>query len=232
MPGGPINGAPWSGIATAAGLGGIAGIVESAIPGERDPNFTTGVIIPTVVQIAADALSYWTSMTCLYNKYWYPEQEKITLPVCFFHVTKIRQIWQNEISKKRVILFEPQEKLTLKKAADSIREGVMQTVVDNIVKQPKTYSMEITVPFQPLGRYVTEGVKGITDAINMVTELMRPANDEINNIMNDNFSSLLSAAGSAVKMGSQYAQLAGKLPNMQGVSYINVNSLEAMADSP
>jgi hypothetical protein len=117
--------------------------------------------------MAADALSYWTSMTCLYDRYWSADPNKVTLPVCMFHVKKITPTRAVETSRKRVILYEPQrdERFAAAEAADQMREGVMQTVIDNAVKQPTTYNMEVIVPFQPIGRYVSEGVKTVSDMI-------------------------------------------------------------------
>jgi hypothetical protein len=107
--------------------------------------------VMTTLQLASDAINFFADMTCLYNKDWYPEQSRATLPVCMFYVKKITETWQNETSKKRVLLFEPQKEVTPEEAASPIREGVMKTIVDNIVAQPKTYAMEIILPYLPLG---------------------------------------------------------------------------------
>jgi len=172
MPGGPVNGVPWTGMSSLVGGAGIA----SAARRNTDPNEssnTTGIIVPTVLQMATDALNYWTSMMCLYDRYWEPDPDRVTLPVCMFHVKKIVPARTVEVSKKRVILYEPQqdESITTEEKADQMRHGVMQSIVDNAVKQPVTYSAELIVPFQPIGRYVAEGAKTISDMIAAMSDL-------------------------------------------------------------
>jgi hypothetical protein len=90
------------------------------------------VIVPTIVQISQDMIDYFANMTCLYNRYHYPT-EKVTLPICMFHVKKITETWQNNISSKRILLYEPEESTTPKELSDPIRKGVMEVFADNIV---------------------------------------------------------------------------------------------------
>ena len=87
MAGGPVNGVPFfktdelaKKVASAAGYN-----IE-----DRAPDYNiSGIIIPTVLQMASDALRYWTGVTCLYDRYWESGDDKLTLPVSFFHVKKI-----------------------------------------------------------------------------------------------------------------------------------------------
>jgi len=224
MAGGPVNGAPWYG---ALSLIGGAGIASAASRG-RDSNNPTGIVVPTVIQMASDALRYWTSMTCLYDRHWTSDPDRVTLPICMFHVKKIVPTYVNETSKKRVILYEPEGELATAEAFDQMRRGVMQTVVDNIVKQPTTYNAEIIVPFQPIGRYITQGVKTISDIVMVFSDLFGKSTP---GGFGDWWQGVFSTAFSLVKLGGQATQLAGMLPNMNGLSYINANSLEAMASN-
>jgi hypothetical protein len=214
MAGGPVSGAPWS----------LRG-------NQNDPkNFTRPIIVPTAVQMAADALRYWTSMTCIYDKHWSADPDKVTLPICMFHVKKIVPTYVNEVSKKRVILYEPQKygQLPIGDTINPLRGGIMQTIVDNIVKQPTTYNAEVIVPFQPIGRYVAQGVKGISDIVMAFSDIFGSGKS---GGFGDWWGSIFSTVFSVVKTANQASQIAGMLPNMNGVSYINVNSLEAMAES-
>jgi hypothetical protein len=224
MPGGPINGVPWSAALSVPGTGAVVSAARRGSVDTNDPANYTGIIVPTVLQIAADVLSYWTSITCLYDRYWVSEQGRVTLPICLFHVTKITELWANETSKKRVILYEPQNK-TVQELYDSMRPGVMQTITDNIVKQPKTYQLEAILPFQPVGRYISEGIKTVSDMIVGFSDLA--GTNEDTNFWEGTFSSVFSL----LKTANTAAEFAGKLPGMDGVSYINKNSLEAMAES-
>jgi hypothetical protein len=169
-------------------------------------------------------------MTCLYDRYWSAEQDRVTLPVCMFHVKKITPTFSNEVSKKRVILYEPAEdgRTTAEKMADPLREGVMQTVVDNAVKNPRTYTMEVIVPFQPVGRYVSEGVKTVSDMAAAFSDLLE---GNTPGVLTDLWKSSFSSVFALLKTANTAAEFAGKLPGMDGVSFINMNSLEAMADS-
>jgi hypothetical protein len=195
----------------------------------NDPSNFTGIIIPTVLQIATDVLNYWTSMTCLYDRYWSADPDVVTLPVCMFHVKKITPTFSNEVSKKRVILYEPEDddKIPATDLADSMRPPAMQTIVDNAVKNPRTYKMEVLVPFQPVGRYVGEGVTTISDMIVGLSDLLGGGTPGSADAVEGFFSSVFSL----LNVANTAAEFAGKLPDMDGVSYINMNSLEAMADS-
>jgi len=186
----------------------------------------TGVVIPTVLQMASDVLNYFTGMTCLYDRYWSYDPAKATLPISVFHVKKIVPTYMAETSKKRVIMYEPQvdNMVTMKKMNDLMRESVMQTVMDNVVKQPTTYSMEIIVPFQPMGRF-KEGIKMVSNMVVTLSELL--GGGKFAGAWESAFSTVLMA----LKTFNQITDAAGKLPDMNGIAYINMNSLEAMASS-
>jgi hypothetical protein len=146
-----------------------------------------------------------------------------------FHVKKVTPTRAVEVSKKRVILYEPQgdNKLTEQEMSDGLRHGVMQTIVDNSVKQPTTYRMEIIVPFQPIGRYITDGIKTLTDTITGIGDLTGGVMGGFSTVWETIFSTVFSS----LKTINTVADVVGKLPGMDGASYINMNSLEAMADS-
>ena len=188
----------------------------------------TPVIIPTMVQMASDIMDYWMNMTCLYDPWHTVDSDKVTLPICMFHVKKIVPARTVEVSKKRVILYEPQN--DGKDYANTIRTGVMQTIVDNAVKQPVTYTMEIIVPFQPTGKYFTMGVKFFQDLLHGFREFFSGKNDTADSAWSG-VDSIFSLATAAVHTANQAANMLAKLPGMGGSSHINVNSLEAMSDS-
>jgi hypothetical protein len=93
------------------------------------------------------------------------------------------------------------------------------------VKQPTTYNVEAVVPFQPIGRYITEGVKTVSDMLVSFADLL--GGDGYAN----GWESFFSTVFSYLKMANTAVEAAGKLPGADGVSYINMNSLEAMAES-
>ena len=191
---------------------------------------TRGVIIPTLLQMSNDILQYFTGITCLYNRYWDSDPVKVTLPICLFHVTKITEQWQNEVSTKRVILYEPQGFKKDAEAVDPLREGVMQSIVDNIVRQPKSYSMEIIVPFQPLGKYITREAVSAYSIFNELISLFVDVAKEAQGVL-DIVSSVFSSSMALQHTTNQAVEKLGLLPGLNGISYINKNSLEAMAES-
>jgi len=142
----------------------------------------TVVIIPTLLQMSTDLMEYWTRLTCLYDRYWTADPDKVTLPICMFHVKKITPTRQVETSKKRVILYEAKD-TTATAMADTARLPVMQTIIDNSVRQPVTYNMEIIVPFQPIGRYITDGIKFLTDIMTSFTNMFG-SDEKVMNFMN------------------------------------------------
>jgi hypothetical protein len=148
-----------------------------------------------------------------------------------FHVKKITPTFSNEVSKKRVILYEPglDDKITAEDLSKQLRPQVVQTIVDNAVKNPRTYNMEVIVPFQPIGRYISEGVKTVSDIVLAFSDLLNgPKSGEV---FTDWWEGIFSSVFALLKNANTAAEFAGKLPGMDGVSYINMNSLEAMADS-
>jgi hypothetical protein len=231
MAGGPINGVSWwSSLGSIAGLGSAASAAARKSADNNDPANYTGIIVPTALRMATDMMNYWTSLTCLYDPNWAAEDGKVTLPVCMFHIKKITSAFSNEVSKKRVILYEPgdDERIEASVLANGLRAPVMQTIVDNAVKNPRTYTVEAVVPFQPVGRYISEGIKTASD---MITALSDLAGTAPGSVFTDVWEGIFSSVFSLLKVAGTAAEFAGKLPGMDGVSYINMNSLEAMADS-
>jgi hypothetical protein len=94
MPGGPINGVPWLAVAGSVGIPEGPAIVSAARRGSDQgaPVNTTGIVVPTVIQMLTDALDYWNSLTCFYDRYWTPDPDKVTLPICTFSVMEKRRI--------------------------------------------------------------------------------------------------------------------------------------------
>jgi hypothetical protein len=184
------------------------------------------LIVPTAIQIAEDIMEYFTSMTCLYNRYWYAEQSRITLPVAMFHVKSITETWQNEVSRKRVIIYEPPNSQPDDGSlSDTLRAGVMQAFMDNVVVQPKSYQMEVIIPFQPVGRYITDGVSNAIGILDGIISMF--AENEILPV----FQSIVSATRAVLGLMDPLVGIANKMPDTGGIGTINKNSLEAMAES-
>jgi hypothetical protein len=195
----------------------------SPLPGYFDP--VSGVLIPTLLQMSEDIMRYFTGMTCLYNRYWQAEESRITLPVAMFHVTGITETWQNEVSKKRVIMYEPpQSAPAAKDLSDALRPSVMQVFMDNIVTQPKSYQLEVIIPFMPLGRYISDGVEAVLAGVVGILQMFLPEN--VSSVVE----SIIGGVRAVFSTFKPVLSMAGMLPDTGGVNTINKNSLEAMAE--
>jgi hypothetical protein len=187
-----------------------------------DIGLTASITVMTTLAIINDVLDHLNGLTCLYNADYYAEPDRATLPICMFHVKKITETWQNETSQKRVILFEPQGDAQAKDAASPFRQGVMRNIVDNIVAQPKTYSLEIIVPYLPFGRTYHDWQNVLTAVIDSMMEWQQLGSMLLGTI-----------TGSIQYTLSMVAKLETLLGNLtsENVRQINKNSLEAMAES-
>lgn len=186
----------------------------------------TKVVIPTIIQTSSDFIDYWSSMTCLYDPLWVADQnaEKVTLPIAYFHITGMREVGKTEVSKKRVLLYEPQVDNTADELSNAVRPSVMRSIMDNAVRDPKTYVINAILPYQPLGRYVTDGVSVVINTIGIFTALIGKYESSFMRY----FSNAMSVVMATANVMASAAEIVGKLPNMDGVSFINKNSLEAM----
>lgn len=203
-----------------------------------------GILIPTTVQTSSDLLSYWTSLTCLYDPDWNAEQSRVTLPIAFFHIKSIREVCTTNVNKKRVMLYEPQASATSNASAEGLSSGasqrysasdlsnqyrrsILRSIVDNAYREAKTYEIEAIVPYQPVGRYITDGMSVLTNTILGFLSVLGITDLSAS----QTFMSKISTVTKWITPLSTAVEAAGKLPNMNGVSYINKNSLEAMWDT-
>lgn len=183
-----------------------------------------GVLIPTAVQTSSDFLDYWSSLTCLYDPMWVPDDRRATLPVVFFHITGIRESGSTEVSKKRVILYEPQATDTANELAKVVRPSVLRSVADNAVRDPRVYNISAVLPFKPFGRYEKDGINIMFNTLSILASIVG---------WDDN--AVVNGWGSAMAYANQVTALLGnvansieKLPSLNGVAYMNKNSLDAM----
>jgi hypothetical protein len=241
MAGGPVNGGTPRGVAYSLGVGGavdaIGGFVEKISgTGHKVTAYETNdtaILIPTVLQWASDSISYWTNMTALFNPNFDEGDSDVqTLPICLFHMKKMTETHQNDVSQQRVMLYETQKAPDTEEMANPVRKGVMQTVVDNIVRKPKTYNLELIVPLGHIGRYIKDGLKNIGTGVTFVTDLINGATESINvpgmgNPVQWVFNTL---AGSTAITGTIKGVL-DIADSLGTTNTVNKNSLEAMAQS-
>lgn len=182
------------------------------------------IMVRTVLNLSKSTIDYWQNITCLYNPYWFSEQDRVTLPFCFFHVVKYSELSKAETSKKRIIMYSPPtEESGAQKMLDPIGQSAMQTIVDNTVIQPKTYRMELLVPFMPFGRYVRQGVELsslITETLNML-DVDRITLDNVKQQFRDAYGLEGFATHARYALDMQDTQL-------QNETMVNKHSLDAM----
>jgi hypothetical protein len=205
--GGPINGS------------GLYGPVALA----RNPAAT--IIVPTMLQIATDTVSQFAGLTCLYNRNWYNRQDIISLPLCFFYIKDISETRETQISQKRVLIYEPQMTTDQAKSANfasPLRPGVQEVIADNMVIKPKTYQLDIVLPFQLASGQFNRQMNDLAGMFEGFIEIFSGQSS---------YQSFFTPAQALVSLGNNVLSSAAKLPNSASAAYINKNSLDAMAES-
>jgi hypothetical protein len=195
------------------------------------------VVVRTVLNLQRDTLAYWQGMSCLFNKWWYAEKDRVTLPFCFFHIAQYSEIAQAETSNQRVILYEPPgEEERAEKNNDPLRRGLMQVITDNIVLQPQEYKMNIIVPYLPFGNYIRHGIH-IIDALNKTLDAFADPNEQGGGAtvgyIREQLDSLLGASGYFGKATKAYNSLNGFIEQeisnvLNSDAMVNKASLDAM----
>lgn len=87
------------------------------------------------------------NMTFFYNPIWeYNSQTKRTLPVAFFHLKSIHEVMESEVQTKKVMFYNSQKENT----SDSASGAVLNVIADNIVNKPKSYKLDVIVPYSSM----------------------------------------------------------------------------------
>lgn len=96
-----------------------------------------------------DTLNMLNNMTYIYDPKWNQNNStKATLPVAFYHVKSCHEVMSSEVSQKQMLFYNSAlGDTTSDPALDS---GLLNVVADNIVIKPKTYKMDIVVPYHNL----------------------------------------------------------------------------------
>lgn len=109
----------------------------------------------TGIRYHKDMLERLNNMTYIYDNNWNPNNtNKATFPVCFFHVKSFHEVMNSDVSQKQMLFYnsavansDSDPVLSKDPAKDS---GLLNVVADNIVIKPKTYKLDVIIPFHNL----------------------------------------------------------------------------------
>lgn len=125
-----------------------------------------GMRFITGLKYNQNVLNILNSITFIYNPFTfanYTNEAKNMLPLAFFHVVKSTEIMQSDLSTQKMLFYN-----SLSATTQGNQAGVVNIVADNLVNKPKTYSLDIIIPFNsillfqntyPLNSYLDDNIK-------------------------------------------------------------------------
>lgn len=120
----------------------MAGVIS-----KTKSTFGKGLRFITGYRYATGLLKTINNMTFFYNPTWeYGAQTKRTLPVAFFHLKAIHEVMESEVQTKKVLFYNSQKEAT----TDSANGAVLNVIADNIINKPKSYNLDVIVPYSTL----------------------------------------------------------------------------------
>ena len=107
----------------------------------------TGLRFITGYRYATGLLKAINGMTFFYNPLWeFGTTSQRTLPVAFFHLKGIHEVMESEVQTKKMMFYNSQKKVT----SDGAKGSIYNVVADNIVNKPKTYKLDVILPYEDL----------------------------------------------------------------------------------
>lgn len=102
---------------------------------------TDSLFVSTALRTTTKALNLFNHCTFLLDEQWNAAADMATLPVCFFHTLSVTEEQQNQVAQQKIIAY------TERSLTETKTEGVQLSMIsDNIVKQPKSYKLEVVIP--------------------------------------------------------------------------------------
>lgn len=136
----------------------------------------------TGVKFYKSTLDMLNHVTYIYDPNWNPDNStKATFPVSFFHVKNQQEIMASEVSQKPMLFYNSNSPSD----ASTVNAGLLNVVADNIVIKPKSYKLDIIVPYQDLSL--------LNQSFIFNTETLQAVNSTILNTVDNlrNFSSIV-----------------------------------------
>ena len=107
----------------------------------------------TGIRYYKDVLQRLNNMTYIYDVNWNPNNtNKATFPVAFFHVKDkgYHEIMSSEVSQKQMLFYNSKKESTATESDPELNSGLLNVVADNIVIKPKTYKLDVVIPYHNL----------------------------------------------------------------------------------
>lgn len=183
------------------------------------------VMIPTMLQISSDLLAQFSGITCLYNRYWTPDQNLSSTPLALFYVKSFKEVMRSNISKKRVILYDAQQPQTgiQGSLADGSRLGLQKIISDSIALEQKSYQMEIVLPFQLTSGLFYRNLNDYSAMFDAFANIFSGGNQG-----NPFTQQIAPGIQTTISLLQKAANASAIIPGSSDAQYINKNSLEVM----
>lgn len=130
----------------------------SAKAGTDNPNVITAI---TGVRFTSQMLDAINGCTFIFDPDWC-NKDLSTLPICFFFVKKNQDGMESKVTTKPMILFH-EDKVNTKES----RKAFTQIVADNIIAEPKTYNLDVLIPYS-MSQILTSRAVTDTDMVSWV----------------------------------------------------------------
>lgn len=199
------------------------------IPVMTDTDFMLRFV--TSVKFTANVARMVNNITFLQDPNWeMTANDSTTLPLSFFFVKKWSEELTSEVNQKPMLFYNSNAD-----NKDATRGSLLDIVADNVVVKPKTYKMEVLVPFTPdacLNQYQLDN-DAIMGAFSFATqgkdgELMNQLGFSIYNRVVSNTVGILRLILSALGVDLNFSSVSSALLEQDD---INKRSLEAMRDN-
>lgn len=101
----------------------------------------------TGIKFYKSILEHMNHMTYIYDPEWSPDNStKATLPVCFFHTKGMHEVMATDVSQKPMLFYNSNAEAD----KSTVDAGLLNVVADNIVIRPKTYKLDVIIPYNDL----------------------------------------------------------------------------------
>lgn len=113
-------------------------LMASAV--RKNPNKTALTFI-TGLKYNASLLKTINNLTFIFDPNWEYEAGNPTYPLAFFHLVKMTEVMESEVSQRPVLFYSSNSA-----SGTNVSAGLTNVISDNIIIKPKTYRLDILVP--------------------------------------------------------------------------------------